>query len=280
MPLDSSINTGGSVAGKANVDSLYNLQVALPPIITPINISSPTGIVSVTTNGNSGIGLQLLSLGTGGTVVFEGSGDNVNWAPMNGIANSTGGKVTGTSAADAWQFDGVGVPYFRVRATALTSGSITGTIICHSNTGIVMLEQGTVSAATTGSEQATVVRNIQQPTTTTVTGTAAANTALTVTLPAAGAGLFHYITGIEITRNATAALAGTATLVITTTNLPGSRAWSVGNAMAAGGTQIDVNISRTAPIKSSVANTNTTIVMPAPGAAVLWRCNVDYYVGT
>jgi hypothetical protein len=33
------------------------------------------------------------------------------------------------------------------------------------------------------------------------------------------------------------------------------------------------------PLKSSVANTNTTIVCPVPGAAVLWRVNVYYYVG-
>lgn len=110
-----------------------------------------------------------------------------------------------------------------------------------------------------------------------VTNTAAANTAVTLTLPAAGAGLFHYITYIEITRNATAALAGTATLVITTTNLPGSLAWSVGNAMSAGGTQIDVRMAFPSPLKSSVANTATTIVTPAPGAAVLWRVTAFYY---
>lgn len=113
-----------------------------------------------------------------------------------------------------------------------------------------------------------------------LTGTAAANGALTITLPAAGSGLFHYITRIEINRTATAALAGTATLVVTSTNLPGNPAWSFGNAMAAGGTQSDLNAPIWPPLKSSVANTATTIVMPAPGAAVLWRANVYYFVGT
>lgn len=112
-----------------------------------------------------------------------------------------------------------------------------------------------------------------------VTATAAANTAATATLPAAGAGMFHYITNINITRNATAALAGTATIIHTSTNLPGSPAWSVGNAMAAGGTQIDLDYTPTTPLKSSVANTNTTIVAAAAGAAVLGRVNVSYYVG-
>lgn len=105
----------------------------------------------------------------------------------------------------------------------------------------------------------------------------AANTAGTITLPAV-ASQFHYITAIEVTRNATAALAGTATLAITTTNLPGGGTWfRVGNAMVAGGTQKDVFLAFTSPLKSSVVNTNTTIVFPAPGAAVLWTATVWYY---
>lgn len=105
----------------------------------------------------------------------------------------------------------------------------------------------------------------------------AANTAGTITLPAV-AGQFHYITAVEVTRNATAALAGTATLAITTTNLPGGGTWyRVGNAMVAGGTQKDVFQQFASPIKSSVVNTNTTIVFPAPGAAVLWSASVWYY---
>lgn len=104
-------------------------------------------------------------------------------------------------------------------------------------------------------------------------------TALTVTLPAAGAGLFHYITAIEIMRVATAAVAGSAVLGVTTTNLPGSLAWSFGNAIAIGTTQIDERIALAAPLKSSVANTATTIVAPAPGTGVQWRINVFYYTG-
>jgi hypothetical protein len=55
-----------------------------------------------------------------------------------------------------------------------------------------------------------------------VTATGAANAAVTLTIPAAGSGLFHYIDRIEIYRVATLALAGTAALTVTTTNLPGS----------------------------------------------------------
>jgi hypothetical protein len=112
-----------------------------------------------------------------------------------------------------------------------------------------------------------------------ITATAAANTNAVATLPAAGAGMFHYITHIDITRNATAVLAGSATIIHTTTNLPGSPAWSVSNNMIAGGTQIDVNIDFTQPLKSAVAGTATTVVAAAAGAAVLGRVNVGYYIG-
>ena len=121
-----------------------------------------------------------------------------------------------------------------------------------------------------------VTRLPLQSTTLAVTVTAAANTAATATLPAVAA-QFHYITGIEIMRTSTALLAGTATLVVTTTNLPGGLAWSFGNAMAAGATQRDLFLTFNNPIKSSAAGTATTVVMPAPGAAVLWRANVYYY---
>lgn len=110
------------------------------------------------------------------------------------------------------------------------------------------------------------------------TATAVANTAATVTLPAPPAGMFHYITHIHMTRNATAASAGTATLVHTSTNLPGNPAWSVGNAMAAGGTQLDLDYSPTTPLKSLVGGTATTLVMAAGGLAVLNRINVSYFI--
>lgn len=147
----------------------------------------------------------------------------------------------------------------RIRISAYTSGNIT------------------VSARATESQYHTYARLV--PSTLHVTATAAANTAATATLPAAGQGLHHYITYIDLTRSATAALAGTATLNHTTTNLPGNPIWTVGNAMAAGGTQIDLHYAPTTPLKSTTANTATTIVMPAAGAAVINRINVSYYVG-
>ena len=100
---------------------------------------------------------------------------------------------------------------------------------------------------------------------------------LTITIPSVS-GKRHAITGVQIYRSATAALAGTASLTITTTNLPDSMSWVVGNLMVAGGTQIDVDTVFSQALLSNASGTDTTIVMPAPGTAVLWNARVFYYL--
>ena len=197
------------------------------------------------------------------TLVFEGTLDGTNYftvpAFIAGAETMTAAVVITTTAAATYVISAVAWRRLRCRVSAYTSGNVVVT--------------GRASSAARYNYSRLV------PTTLHETATAAANAAATATLAAAGAGLFHYITHINLTRNATAALAGTATLIHTSTNLPGSPAWSVGNAMAAGGTQIDLNYTPTTPLKCSVANTNTTIVMAAGGLAVLNRINVSYYVG-
>lgn len=204
------------------------------------------------------------------TYVWEATVDGVNYFALPGFVEFELIGATATneqyvpSVTVATTHSGVylvnvqGFRRVRLRVSAYTSGSIT------------------VAARASGAVALPYVRII--PSVLHVTATAAANTAATATLPAAGAGMFHYITNISLMRNATAVLAGTATLIHTTTNLPGSPAWSVGNAMAAGGTQIDLDYSPTTSLKSSLANTATTIVMAAGGLAVLNRVNVTYYI--
>lgn len=108
----------------------------------------------------------------------------------------------------------------------------------------------------------------------------AANATATLTLPAAAAGLFHYITSIRITAiNPTVlAIAASATLLTyTTTNLAGGVAWSTGNALGAGLDRVVTDDRFDSPIKSSVAATATTIVAPAIGVGGQVRITVVYY---
>ena len=205
------------------------------------------------------------------TLVFEGTIDGTNYFTLGAFANQqvivaaltseqyVPNITVATTASGYYTVGCSGLRRVRVRVSVYTSGNIT----------VV----GRASVA----DQIIQVRPI--PANLHVTATAAANTIATATLPAAGAGMFHYITHIDITRNATAALAGTATLIHTTSNLPGSPAWSVGNAMAAGGTEKDVVYEPTVPLRSLLVNTSTSVSCAAAGLAVLGRVNVSYYIG-
>ena len=212
-------------------------------------------------HGTSQVVVDARTAAFNGTLIFEATLDNVNYFTLPAydasleqyIVNPT----TTTTLSKQYSIAVAGFRRFRVRVLAYTSGNIT------------------IAMRGTASELA-VLKPL--PSIFAVTNTAAAATAVTLTLPAAGAGLFHYITGIEIMRTATAALAGTAALVVTTTNLPGALAWTFGNAMAIGATQKDLDRVFPNPLKSSAANTATTIVAPAPGAGVIWRINAYYYV--
>lgn len=109
----------------------------------------------------------------------------------------------------------------------------------------------------------------------------AANATVTLTIAAAGAGLFHYITSVEIINvNPTAtAIAGSAvTLAYTTTNIPGAPAWTAGNALAAGAEKVVERIVYPGGIKTTTANTATTFVAPAIGTGGLCRILVTYYI--
>lgn len=112
-----------------------------------------------------------------------------------------------------------------------------------------------------------------------VSVTGAANAAVTATIPPAGLGLYHYITRVEIARSCDSNLAGSGPIVITTTNIPGSLAWTTGSAMDKNKADKTIDQFYTPPLRSLSANTNTTVNCPAPGANVIWRINIFYYIG-
>lgn len=108
-----------------------------------------------------------------------------------------------------------------------------------------------------------------------VTATGAAAAAVTLTLPAVTS-QSHYISLIELTLYSAAARTGVAAPVtVTSTNLPGSPAWTFATAAALGSTDVKV-FSPSVPLKSSASGVATTIVCPAVTGGI-WRVNVHYF---
>ncbi len=186
----------------------------------------------------------------------------------------------------AFSYIGPAIKQLPVRAASLNGAVITGTPTM-SVTGLGLLDpsrtgsgisDGTYAWRKAKVDTAGALATASRAADLAVSATASVTSAVTATLPAAGAGLFHYITYIEIIRYATAIITGSSTPnVVTTTNLPGSLAWTCSTAGAAGTiTDRYIEDYAGAPLKSSVANTNTTVVGPGT-SNVIWRINVHYY---
>jgi len=114
-----------------------------------------------------------------------------------------------------------------------------------------------------------------------VTATGAVNAPVTATLPAAGVGLFHYVTAIQLVKlyNVIGVAAG-AGVIISSSNLPGTPNWTTEQLASPAGTAITV-IDLVIPggLRSAVANTATTFIAPQQ-LQTIWRWNVSYRVAT
>lgn len=196
------------------------------------------------------------------TVEIAGTVDGINWTlipvrPINQASVQYVSAVAGT-AAGVWAGKCAPFRSIRARVTAYTSGSVIASIA----TDIAPLDD---------SLQGQIAPLI-------VTNTGVAAAAVTLTLPAPGAGLRQYITFLGVTRSATALLtAGAAPTIVTTTNLPGSLAFTFGADAAMQGTDKIFRENFTFAVASTAPNTATTIIAPAT-TGVIWRINVAYYV--
>lgn len=194
-----------------------------------------------------------------GTAVFEGTVDGTNYIAMVAYNLSTAAYVASVTAAANVAMNCAGFKRVRVRCSAYTSGTLV------------------VAMRATLADFTTIIERI--PATSGLTATGAAAAAVTLTIPAAGAGLFHYINWIRIEHFATALLvAAAAPVIVTTTNLPGTPSFNFRADAAAQGTLTEKVVNNDMPIRSSAANTNTTVVCPAT-TSVIWRATASYRVG-
>jgi hypothetical protein len=111
-----------------------------------------------------------------------------------------------------------------------------------------------------------------------VTVTAAVNTQAVLTLPAPAAGLFIHITDLEIVKLYNViGIADGAGVIVTSTNLPGTPAWTTEQMASAAGTVAKVvKLTPMTPLKASVAATQVTVTAPAQ-LQTIWRINATYF---
>lgn len=139
---------------------------------------------------------------------------------------------------------------------------------------------GTAIVALRATKAKYIVYSKTLPLTSINTTTAASGATATLTLPAPGLGMYHYIGRLVIERHTSALLtAGATPVIVTTTNLPGSLAFSIpADAAPQGQVYREVVEMGGQPLKSSAANTATTIVAPAV-TGIIWRLTAYYYNG-
>lgn len=242
------------------------------------NISTLNGVLDLELNGDDSATVFIDGGGPTltGTYSIQGSIDGVNFFnilafPFSPACN--GGTIPvasqpivseSLSVASARRVLSVAtgqLKTLRVIFTALTAGSATVWInadACAPLSPYVVAQKG-----------ASLVQSV----------TGALSAAVTATLPAV-AGLRHYIDSVSVVRSAGALLvAAAAPVVATTTNLPGSLAFTFGQDAAAQGLdkeqRLDAGGSGMAAVAASTA---TTIVCPIY-TNVIWRVNVLYRLG-
>jgi hypothetical protein len=195
------------------------------------------------------------------TVEVAGTVDGTNWVVIP-VRSQLGGAylaaIVGTTAG-VWMAACAGFDKVRARVTAYTSGGSTATLLASNAMFDDFAKNGGVTS-------------------TTATAVGASGAAVTLTIAAPGAGLRVYLTYLSINRFAAAVLtAAAAPVTVTTTNIPGTLAFSIPADAAALGTIDRWREDFAFPIMTTTQNTATTIVAPLT-TGVIWRITAGYYV--
>jgi hypothetical protein len=197
------------------------------------------------------------------TYEVAGTIDYVNWipiimAPYNQASLNNVAVIAGTTQG-AWIGKCGEFAAVRVRCTSSTSGAASVFIIADNG-----LPDDSLSRM--------ISPNI-------VTAVGVSGAAVTLTLPAPGAGLRQHVTYLALNRFAAAALVAAATPVTGTSSaFPGSLAFSFGAEALAQGILSPWREDFAFPIPATAQNTAMTIALPAT-LGVIWRATAGYYLG-
>lgn len=270
-------------------DGVNDGRIVAVTIANALKVDSSAAVQPVSDNGGAitvdALNLDIRNLTTGQDKVDVRLRDAADTAFIDPVIKGQlpAALVGGRLSVDA---SGVAVPITDNAGSITVDGTVTTAPPANASENLTQFGGTNVStgvgASGAGIPRVTVSNDSviaeQRAATLHVTATAAVNTGSTCTLPAPGAGLFHYITNIELVKlYSVVGVANAAGVVVTSTNLPGNPSWLTEQAVGPAGTAPKVILySPATPLKSLVANTATTLVAGAQ-LQTIWRWNVSYF---
>jgi hypothetical protein len=125
------ITTGN--ASPLQLDSAGSVKGTTPDRSVTVSLTAVGQTAQIALEGRASMGFNLSSMGTGGQVVVEGSIDGANWFGLDVWSEFNETWVINpatVSSTGNWWVEPVGaMAFIRLRVTALTSGTITGTLL-------------------------------------------------------------------------------------------------------------------------------------------------------
>lgn len=113
----------------AAVTANNELQVVVPDVSIAISIAAVNGTTQLALSGRKSAAVVLTGTWTG-TIVFEMSIDGTNWVAVDAYNEVAEAWQSSTTSSGSWWFEPLGaVNSVRVRASAWTSGALTGTLM-------------------------------------------------------------------------------------------------------------------------------------------------------
>jgi hypothetical protein len=249
-----------------------------PPDVTTITSVTPYWVYATTSGGDSS--LYTYASQTGGWAVGVSGGSLA--ATQSGVWSvgiNTGARVAIASVSGNIGISGlVGATQSGVWTVGIVPGSQIAIASVNGNIGVSGAVAATQSGTwTVGLSGTTFVYATQSVASTIISTDSASNAWATVTLPAAGAGLFHYITAINCNRvwhpGYTNQIA-----TVQTVNLNSWRVLLPPISSITDTTQ-DVSMSFSPPLRAAAANSTTSIGMLPAGTNVKWSAYAVYYTG-
>lgn len=241
------------------------------------NLASLNAALTHDVDGDSNAIIYIDGTGTlNATYILEGSPDGIQWYNLIGYPyapHAVGGTIPISSQ-----------PIF---TEAVNAASIKRTICANVaqlrkiriRLSAYVSGNAAITITTDASDSLNAYVTTQKASTLLATITAAASAAATLTLPAV-AGLRHYIDWIQIVRSATVLLTASATpTIITTTNLPGALAATMGASADPIGTDKVITLDfGSVGLAATGLGVATTIVAPVSTGSI-WRITASYRLG-